>query len=157
MLSIQRVVYKEGYTSSCVVLENCSVDGMTLTVLPQRFKCLPKTLLALTLCLRACMHARYYKDTAKRCRSRALQILDPGPRPTPLSPHKKKLPKNAFQSGTRRTCDQDGCVGILIPTGAIFRARFTNKVKSIIMSLNFSPCQLAPISLAEFVSKLIYI
>ena len=37
------------------------------------------------------------------------------------------------------------------------RARFTNKVKSIIMSLNFSSSQLASISLAEFVSKLILI
>ena len=37
------------------------------------------------------------------------------------------------------------------------RARFTNKVKSIIMSLNFSSSQLARISLAEFVSKLILI
>ena len=36
-------------------------------------------------------------------------------------------------------------------------ARFTNKVKSIIMSLNFSSSQLARISLAEFVSKLILI
>ena len=32
-----------------------------------------------------------------------------------------------------------------------------NKVKSIIMNLNFSSSQLARISLAEFVSKLIFI
>ena len=37
------------------------------------------------------------------------------------------------------------------------RAQFTNNVKSIIMSLNFSSSQLARISLAEFVSKLILI
>ena len=36
-------------------------------------------------------------------------------------------------------------------------ARFTNKVESIIMSLNFSSSQFARISLAEFVSKLILI
>ena len=35
------------------------------------------------------------------------------------------------------------------------RARFTKKVKSIIMSFNLSSSQLARISLAEFVSKLI--
>ena len=34
-------------------------------------------------------------------------------------------------------------------------ARFTNKVKSIIINLNFSSSQLARISLDEFVSKLI--
>ena len=41
--------------------------------------------------------------------------------------------------------------------GLGFGARFTNKVKSIMMSSNFSPSQLAWISLAEFVSKLILI
>ena len=45
-----------------------------------------------------------------------------------------------------------------LPKWAYFGSfRFTNKIKSIIMSLNFSSNQLARISLAEFVSKLILI
>ena len=63
----------------------------------------------------------------------------------PDIPHVKELRPDDFHEWI--LTDYPDCI----------RARFINKVKSIMMSLNFSSSQLARISLAEFVSKLIFI
>ena len=54
------------------------------------------------------------------------------------------------------TSDKNGWPTIAY-TPRVNGARFPNKVKSVIMSLDLSLSQLARISLAEFVSKLIFI